>query len=213
MPAPLARHPAGAAPAARIRRVSQPINGVYNAARLILPEKLVSQTELTHEYWMRHALTLAQRAWDEGEVPVGAVLVHNNQVIGEGWNRPIGRHDPTAHAEIMALRQGGLVLQNYRLLDTTLYVTLEPCVMCAGAMVHGRIGTLVFGARDAKTGAVGSLMDITGHPGMNHQVQVIEGILATECSAMLSAFFRQRRLEKKALKEATKRATGTDPAA
>ncbi|CBA32906.1 tRNA-specific adenosine deaminase [Cronobacter turicensis z3032] len=196
-----------------MRRVSQPINGVYNAARLILPEKLVSQTELTHEYWMRHALTLAQRAWDEGEVPVGAVLVHNNQVIGEGWNRPIGRHDPTAHAEIMALRQGGLVLQNYRLLDTTLYVTLEPCVMCAGAMVHGRIGTLVFGARDAKTGAVGSLMDITGHPGMNHQVQVIEGILATECSAMLSAFFRQRRLEKKALKEAAKTATGTDPAA
>ncbi len=173
----------------------------------------MSQTELTHEYWMRHALTLAQRAWDEGEVPVGAVLVHNNQVIGEGWNRPIGRHDPTAHAEIMALRQGGLVLQNYRLLDTTLYVTLEPCVMCAGAMVHGRIGTLVFGARDAKTGAVGSLMDITGHPGMNHQVQVIEGILATECAAMLSAFFRQRRLEKKTLKEATKRATGTDPAA
>ena len=84
-------------------------------------------------------LTLAKRAWEEGEVPVGAVLVHNNQVIGEGWNRPIGRHDPTAHAEIMALRQGGLVLQNYRLIDATLYVTLEPCVMCAGAMVHSRI--------------------------------------------------------------------------
>ncbi|WP_286175196.1 tRNA adenosine(34) deaminase TadA [Cedecea neteri] len=150
---------------------------------------------------MRHALTLAQRAWDEGEVPVGAVLVHNNQVIGEGWNRPIGRHDPTAHAEIMALRQGGLVLQNYRLLDTTLYVTLEPCVMCAGAMVHSRIGHLVFGARDAKTGAIGSLMDVLGHPGMNHQVQVSEGVLATECSAMLSDFFRARRLEKKALKE------------
>ncbi|WP_415045800.1 tRNA adenosine(34) deaminase TadA [Cedecea neteri] len=150
---------------------------------------------------MRHALTLAQRAWDEGEVPVGAVLVHNNQVIGEGWNRPIGRHDPTAHAEIMALRQGGLVLQNYRLLDTTLYVTLEPCVMCAGAMVHSRIGRLVFGARDAKTGAIGSLMDVLGHPGMNHQVQVSEGVLASECSAMLSDFFRARRLEKKALKE------------
>ncbi|WP_250153627.1 tRNA adenosine(34) deaminase TadA [Cedecea lapagei] len=150
---------------------------------------------------MRHALTLAQRAWDEGEVPVGAVLVHNNQVIGEGWNRPIGRHDPTAHAEIMALRQGGLVLQNYRLLDSTLYVTLEPCVMCAGAMVHSRIGHLVFGARDAKTGAIGSLMDVLGHPGMNHQVQVSEGVLATECSAMLSDFFRARRLEKKALKE------------
>lgn len=166
----------------------------------------MSDSELTHEYWMRHALTLAKRAWEEGEVPVGAVLVHNNQVIGEGWNRPIGRHDPTAHAEIMALRQGGMVLQNYRLLDTTLYVTLEPCVMCAGAMVHGRIGTLVFGARDAKTGAVGSLMDVTGHPGMNHQVRVIEGVLAPECSALLSDFFRTRRLEKKALKEAARKA-------
>ncbi|WP_414648233.1 tRNA adenosine(34) deaminase TadA [Cedecea sp.] len=155
---------------------------------------------------MRHALTLARRAWDEGEVPVGAVLVHNSQVIGEGWNRPIGRHDPTAHAEIMALRQGGLVLQNYRLLDTTLYVTLEPCVMCAGAMVHSRIGRLVFGARDAKTGAIGSLMDVLGHPGMNHQVQVSEGVLASECSAMLSDFFRARRLEKKALKEKGRKA-------
>ncbi len=161
----------------------------------------MSESELNHEHWMRHALTLARRAWEEGEVPVGAVLVHDNQVIGEGWNRSIGRHDPTAHAEIMALRQGGLVLQNYRLLETTLYVTLEPCVMCAGAMVHGRIGNLVFGARDAKTGAIGSLMDVVGHPGMNHQVMVTEGVLAEECSAMLSAFFRARRLEKKALKE------------
>jgi len=162
----------------------------------------VSDTELTHEYWMRHALMLAQRAWDEGEVPVGAVLVHNNRVIGEGWNRPIGRHDPTAHAEIMALRQGGLVLQNYRLLDTTLYVTLEPCVMCAGAMVHGRIGTLVFGARDLKTGAAGSLMDVLHHPGMNHRVEIVEGMLSDECSGMLSEFFRQRRLAIKAQKQA-----------
>ncbi len=162
----------------------------------------MSDTELTHEYWMRHALMLAQRAWDEGEVPVGAVLVHNNRVIGEGWNRPIGRHDPTAHAEIMALRQGGLVLQNYRLLDTTLYVTLEPCVMCAGAMVHGRIGTLVFGARDLKTGAAGSLMDVLHHPGMNHWVEIVEGTLSEECSGMLSEFFRQRRLAIKAQKQA-----------
>ena len=162
----------------------------------------MSDTELTHEYWMRHALMLAQRAWDEGEVPVGAVLVHNNRIIGEGWNRPIGRHDPTAHAEIMALRQGGLVLQNYRLLDTTLYVTLEPCVMCAGAMVHGRIGTLVFGARDLKTGAAGSLMDVLHHPGMNHRVEVVEGTLSDECSGMLSEFFRQRRLAIKAQKQA-----------
>lgn len=160
----------------------------------------MSQTQDNHEYWMQHALVLAQRAWDEGEVPVGAVLVHENRIIGEGWNRPIGHHDPTAHAEMMALRQGGIVLSNYRLLDTTLYVTLEPCIMCAGAMIHGRIGTLVFGARDAKTGAAGSLLDILAHPGMNHQVKVMEGVLAPACSALLSDFFRARRREQKALK-------------
>lgn len=154
------------------------------------------------EYWMRHALGLAQRAWEQGEVPVGAVLVQGDRVIGEGWNRPIGQHDPTAHAEIMALRQGGKVLENYRLLDATLYVTLEPCVMCAGAMVHSRITRLVFGASDAKTGAVGSLMDVLGHPGMNHQIEVQSGILAESCSAMLSDFFRQRREQKKALRMA-----------
>ena len=168
----------------------------------------LSNPEFSHEYWMRHALTLAQRAWDEGEVPVGAVLVHNNQVIGEGWNRPIGRHDPTAHAEIMALRQGGLVLQNYRLLDTTLYVTLEPCVMCSGAMVHSRIGTLVFGARDEKTGAAGSLMDVLGHPGMNHQEKTIGGVLAPECSGLLSDFFRMRRQQKKQQKAELKPTDG-----
>lgn len=153
------------------------------------------------EYWMHHALTLAQRAWQEGEVPVGAVLVHHNQVIGEGWNRPIGHHDPTAHAEIMALRQGGVVLQNYRLIDTTLYVTLEPCVMCAGAIIHSRISRLVFGACDTKTGAAGSLVDILHHPGMNHQVVVVGGVLASSCSDMLSDFFRKRRQEKKLLKQ------------
>jgi len=157
----------------------------------------LSDLELNHEYWMRHALQLAKRAWEEGEVPVGAVLVHNNQVIGEGWNCPIGRHDPTAHAEIMALRQGGLVLQNYRLLDTTLYVTLEPCVMCSGAMIHSRIGTVVYGARDEKTGAAGSLLDVLRHPGMNHQVNVMGGVLAPACSEMLSEFFRMRRQQKK----------------
>ena len=154
------------------------------------------------EYWMRHALSLARRAWEQGEVPVGAVLVHNDRLIGEGWNRPIGQHDPTAHAEIMALRQGGKVLENYRLLETTLYVTLEPCVMCAGAMVHSRITRLVYGAHDLKSGAAGSLLDVLGHPGMNHQVELASGVLAEECAAMLSDFFRMRREEKKALRQA-----------
>ena len=154
------------------------------------------------EYWMRHALSLARRAWEQGEVPVGAVLVQNDRVIGEGWNRPIGQHDPTAHAEIMALRQGGKVLENYRLLETTLYVTLEPCVMCAGAMVHSRITRLVYGAHDLKSGAAGSLLDVLGHPGMNHQFELASGVLAEECAAMLSDFFRMRREEKKALRQA-----------
>lgn len=158
------------------------------------------------EFWMRHALTLARRAWEEGEVPVGAVLVQGDRAIGEGWNRPIGHHDPTAHAEIMALRQGGKVLENYRLLDTTLYVTLEPCVMCAGAMVHGRINRLVYGAKDEKTGAAGSLIDVLGHPGMNHQVAIDQGVLADECAAMLSDFFRYRRAEKKALRDKQRQA-------
>lgn len=150
------------------------------------------------EYWMRHALTLAQRAQEEGEVPVGAVLVLDNNVIGEGWNRPIGHHDPTAHAEIMALRQGGKILQNYRLINATLYVTLEPCVMCAGAMVHSRIGRLVYGANDDKTGAAGSLIDILRHPGMNHQIAITSGVLAAECAQTLSDFFRLRRAQHKA---------------
>ena len=158
--------------------------------------------EISDEYWMRYALQLAHRARDQGEVPVGAVLVQGEQVIGEGWNRPIGQHDPTAHAEMMALRQGGKVLENYRLLDTTLYVTLEPCIMCAGAMVHGRISRLVFGAKDEKTGAAGSLVDILGHPGMNHQVKVEHGVLASECAAMLSDFFRMRREQKRAHRQA-----------
>ncbi|XBC27827.1 tRNA adenosine(34) deaminase TadA [Leminorella grimontii] len=152
------------------------------------------------ENWMRYALQLAERADEEGEIPVGAVLVLDNKIIGEGWNRPIGRHDPTAHAEIAALRQGGETLQNYRLLGATLYVTLEPCIMCAGAMVHSRISRLVYGASDFKTGAAGSLIDILGHPAMNHKVEVTAGVLAETCSSRLSDFFRRRREEIKAKK-------------
>jgi len=156
--------------------------------------------QYSDEYWMQQALILAQRAKVEGEVPVGAVLVLDNKVIGEGWNRSICGHDPTAHAEIMALRQGGVAVQNYRLLDATLYVTLEPCVMCAGAMIHSRIRRLVYGAADMKTGAAGSLVDILRHPGMNHQIEITAGVLSETCSGMLSAFFKMRRSQHKALK-------------
>nr|WP_328803040.1 tRNA adenosine(34) deaminase TadA [Rouxiella aceris] len=163
--------------------------------------------QYSDQYWMQRALVLAAKAQDEGEVPVGAVLVLDNKAIGEGWNRSIGYHDPTAHAEIMALRQGGLVVNNYRLLDAVMYITLEPCVMCAGAMVHARIRRLVYGASDLKTGAAGSLLDVLRHPGMNHQIEICSGVLAEECSAQLSEFFRLRRCQHKALKLAQRAAS------
>ena len=143
--------------------------------------------------WMRHALRLAECAQAEGEVPVGAVLVKDDRVIGEGWNRPISGQDPTAHAEIMALRAGSQALHNYRLNDTTLYVTLEPCTMCAGAMIHARVSRLVYGAIDPKTGAAGSVTDIFGAAYVNHRVAVEGGILAQECGILLASFFKDRR--------------------
>lgn len=158
-------------------------------------------TQLTDEDWMRHALHLAAKAEALGEVPVGAVLVKDQQVLAEGWNQMISSHDPSAHAEMVAVRQAGAVLQNYRLLDCTLYVTLEPCSMCAGMLVHSRVKRLVYGASDYKTGAAGSIMDLVCHPKLNHQIEVSAGILAEECSAMLSAFFQRRRVEKKQLKQ------------
>lgn len=145
------------------------------------------------EAWMRRALALARRAAEEGEVPVGAVLVRDGQVIGEGWNRPITAHDPTAHAEIAALRDAGRRVGNYRLVDSTLYVTLEPCVMCAGAMVHARVGRLVFGARDPKTGAVASVLNTLDAPYLNHKVAWSGGLLAEECGTLLKEFFQARR--------------------
>ena len=142
---------------------------------------------------MMHALELARRAAGENEVPVGAVLVKDDVVIAEGWNQPIARHDPGAHAEMVALRNGGKYLSNYRLPGTTLYVTLEPCVMCAGAMIHARIDRLVFGAADPKTGAAGSVFDIFASTRLNHVVNVQGGVLADECASLLTEFFRERR--------------------
>lgn len=149
------------------------------------------------EYWMEQALELAMKAQEIGEIPVGAILVKDNQLVASGWNRSIIDNNPTAHAEIMALQQAGQVLSNYRLLDTTLYVTLEPCIMCAGAMIHSRIRRVVYGAKDFKTGACGSYLNIMGEAGLNHYVDVTGGVLAEKCSSMLSAFFKMRRAQKK----------------
>lgn len=143
--------------------------------------------------WMQQALTLAKQAQAVGEVPVGAVVVLNDQIIGEGYNRPIGLHDPSAHAEIMAMRAAAEKVGNYRLLGATLYVTLEPCMMCIGAMVHARIQRVVFGAHDPKTGAVESVATLFESPYLNHRVEVLGGLLAEECSVMLKDFFRARR--------------------
>ncbi|EIC84419.1 tRNA adenosine(34) deaminase TadA [Serratia sp. M24T3] len=185
---------------------------MYDGRRFGEGEVYVTE-QYSDQYWMQHAMALAVKAQDAGEVPVGAVLVLGNQVIGEGWNRSIGFHDPTAHAEIMALRQGGLVVQNYRLLDAVLYVTLEPCVMCAGAMVHSRIKRLVYGAADLKTGAAGSLLDILRHPGMNHHMEITSGVMAEACSTQLSDFFRLRRSQQKSLRQARRMAKNcADPA-
>jgi tRNA(adenine34) deaminase len=145
------------------------------------------------EVFMRHALLLARRAEVAGEVPVGAVVVREGRVIGEGWNRPIGEHDPSAHAEIVALRDAAQRIGNYRLAGSTLYVTLEPCVMCAGAIVHARIARLVFGADDPKAGAVRSVYDVIAQPRLNHRVAWQGGVLGDECGERLRAFFRARR--------------------
>lgn len=149
--------------------------------------------QTTDEEWMRYALRLAQRAQEHGEVPVGAVLVKNNRCIAEGWNIPIISSDPTAHAEIIAIRKAGQILENYRLVDTTLYVTLEPCVMCMGAISHSRIKRLVFAATDPKRGAVCSALSLTAAPFLNHVVEWQGGVLEAECSALLKDFFRSKR--------------------
>ncbi len=146
---------------------------------------------------MGRALLLAQRAWDEGEVPVGALVVLDGEIIGEGWNRPIGTHDPTAHAEVQALRAAGAAVGNYRLVDCELFVTLEPCVMCSGAIMHARIKRVVFGARDAKSGACGSVVDLFAEGKLNHHTQVLPSVRGEECVSLLKQFFRERRLQKK----------------
>jgi tRNA(adenine34) deaminase len=150
-------------------------------------------SQITDETWMRHAIRLAQRAEQQGEVPVGAVVVKDGLCIAEGWNTSIAHHDATAHAEMVSLRNAGVALENYRLVDATLYVTLEPCVMCMGAISHARIKRLVFGAYDPKRGAVCNALNLTDAGFLNHRISWNGGVLETECSELLRDFFKARR--------------------
>ncbi|MFC7299449.1 tRNA adenosine(34) deaminase TadA [Herminiimonas aquatilis] len=150
--------------------------------------------------WMRQALDQAHNAWALGEVPVGAVVVKDGQVIATGFNQPIGTHDPTAHAEIMALRAAATILGNYRLPGCELYVTLEPCAMCSGAMIHARLSRVVFGASDPKTGACGSIVNLFEQNQLNHHTQLTGGVLAQECGTLLKDFFAERRKASQATK-------------
>ena len=154
--------------------------------------------------FMARAIELAQIAESYNEIPVGAVVVHNGEIIGEGYNRSIMDNDPSAHAEMMAIRAAGKQLDNYRLIDCTLYVTLEPCPMCAGLLVHSRIKRVVFATSDEKTGAAGTVFNLTHEPKLNHLIEVESGLMQAECAEMLSSFFKRRRAEIKAAKKAKK---------
>ncbi len=145
------------------------------------------------QQWMWYAIRLAQRAENEGEVPIGAVLVKDDLCVAEGWNQPIQKHDPTAHAEIVAIRGAGVVLENYRQINTTLYVTLEPCVMCMGAIANARIERIVFGAYDPKRGAVCNALNLADAPFLNHHLNWQGGVLESECADLLIDFFREKR--------------------
>jgi tRNA(adenine34) deaminase len=145
------------------------------------------------ELWMEEALRAAQRALDAGEVPVGAVVVCDGRIVGRGWNRNISDSDPTAHAEIMALREAGTIMGKHRLGDCELFATIEPCAMCAGALVHARIRRLVYGAQDPKAGAVQSVMQVVNHPQLNHRMEVVQGVLAGRSAELLQTFFREHR--------------------
>ncbi|WP_374245190.1 tRNA adenosine(34) deaminase TadA [Zoogloea sp.] len=155
---------------------------------------MISPCPEADAHFMRLALDLAEEAGRNGEVPVGALIVApDGRIVGRGFNQPIGRHDPTAHAEVMALRDAAVTLENYRMPGCTLYVTLEPCVMCAGAIMHARIARVVFGARDPKTGVAGSVIDLFGETRLNHHAEVAGGVLADTCGGLLSGFFAARR--------------------
>ena len=148
---------------------------------------------MNDEDWMQYALSLAKKAEQQDEVPVGAILVMDDECIAEGWNKPISSNDPTAHAEIMALRAASEQLQNYRLPKTTLYVTLEPCMMCAGALIHARVARVVYGATDPKAGAAGSVFELLGTDKLNHKIEITRGVMKDEGASLLTSFFQRRR--------------------
>lgn len=166
--------------------------------------------ENTDQYFMEQAFKLAQKAEQYNEIPVGAVVVHQGKIIGEGFNQSIMLNDPSAHAEMLAIRQAGEYLNNYRLIDCTLYVTLEPCPMCAGLLVHSRIKQLVYASPDLKTGAAGSTFNLVCNDQLNHQILVTGGVLQEQCSQLLSAFFKRRRAEKKQLKKSINMTSDTN---
>ena len=150
---------------------------------------------MPHDGFMREALDEARKAFDAGEVPVGAVVVMNGQVVGRGFNQPISAADPTAHAEVLALRDAARAMANYRLVQSTLYVTIEPCLMCVGALVHARVATLVFGAIEPKAGAIVSSCQAHENPSLNHRIEIVSGVLDDECRAMIQEFFKSRRVK------------------
>ncbi|EGR0891573.1 tRNA adenosine(34) deaminase TadA [Vibrio cholerae] len=182
--------------------ISARITVFKNPWSVILSASLFSAQD---EQFMRRAIALATQAEAQGEVPVGAVLVRDGEIIAEGWNDSITNHDATAHAEIEVIRKAGKALSNYRLLDTTLYVTLEPCPMCAGALLHSRVKRIVYGAPDLKAGAAGTVMDLFSSQAAYHYATVEKGLLEEECRAQLQAFFQRRRKEIKAKRDAERK--------
>ncbi|EGR0477440.1 tRNA adenosine(34) deaminase TadA [Vibrio cholerae] len=182
--------------------ISARITVFKNPWSVILSASLFSAQD---EQFMRRAIALATQAEAQGEVPVGAVLVRDGEIIAEGWNGSITNHDATAHAEIEVIRKAGKAQSNYRLLDTTLYVTLEPCPMCAGALLHSRVKRIVYGAPDLKAGAAGTVMDLFSSQAAYHYATVEKGLLEEECRAQLQAFFQRRRKEIKAKRDAERK--------
>ncbi|EGQ9833766.1 tRNA adenosine(34) deaminase TadA [Vibrio cholerae] len=182
--------------------ISARITVFKNPWSVILSASLFSAQD---EQFMRRAIALAAQAEAQGEVPVGAVLVRDGEIIAEGWNGSITNHDATAHAEIEVIRKAGKAMSNYRLLDTTLYVTLEPCPMCAGALLHSRVKRIVYGAPDLKAGAAGTVMDLFSSQAAYHYATVEKGLLEEECRAQLQAFFQRRRKEIKAKRDAERK--------